>query len=77
MLSETDEVFKLVGPALMKVELPDAKHNVGKRLELIETEIKRLDDKIAALQGEQSTLGDQVCLRNKCHIIVVNFATFL
>ena len=44
----------------MKVELPDAKHNVGKRLELIESEIKRLDDKIAALQGEQAALGDQV-----------------
>ncbi len=60
MLSETDTVFKLVGPVLMKVELEDAKHNVTKRLEFIETDIKRVDDAIAARQAEQTTLGTQV-----------------
>jgi prefoldin beta subunit len=60
LLSETDTVFKLVGPVLMKVELEDAKHNVTKRLEFIETDIKRVDDAIAARQAEQTTLGTQV-----------------
>lgn len=61
MLGEDDAVFKLTGPVLMKVEMADAKHNVSKRLEMIEAEIKRVDDKIAAVQGEQTALGDVVC----------------
>ena len=34
-LLEDEQVFKLIGPLLMPVELDDAKENVAKRLEFI------------------------------------------
>ena len=60
MLEEDCKVFKLVGPVLMSVELEESKGNVAKRLEFIETEIKRVDSAIAAKQGELATLGDEI-----------------
>ena len=39
LLDEESAVHKLVGPILMKVELDEAKANVNKRLEFIESEI--------------------------------------
>jgi hypothetical protein len=53
-------VFKLVGPVLIRVELDEAKVNVSKRLEFIEGEMKKTDNQIAAKQGEQTALGDEV-----------------
>lgn len=60
LLSEEDAVFKLVGPALTKVDLGEAIGNVAKRLQFIEAEITKLDSQIAAKQGEQTKIGDEV-----------------
>lgn len=60
LLDEESKVFKLVGPVLMTVELDTSKENVSKRLEFIETELKKIDASIAAKQGEQATLGDEI-----------------
>lgn len=60
LLDESAEVFKLVGPVLIRVELDEAKVNVSKRLEFIEGEMKKTDNQIAAKQGEQTALGDEV-----------------
>jgi prefoldin beta subunit len=60
LLSEEDSVFKLVGPALTKVDLGEAIGNVAKRLEFIESEITKLDNQIAVKQGEQTKVGDEV-----------------
>jgi prefoldin beta subunit len=60
MLSESEAVYKLVGPVLMKVELEDAKENVTKRVEFIETEIKKIDAQIAAKQASQTDLGEEI-----------------
>jgi prefoldin beta subunit len=60
LLAEDDSVFKLVGPALMKVDLGEAISNVAKRLEFIESEITKLDNQIAVKQGEQTKVGDEV-----------------
>ena len=60
MLDEESAVHKLVGPILMKVELDEAKANVNKRLEFIESEIKKLDNFIADKQSLQTELGDEV-----------------
>lgn len=59
-MSETDTVYKLVGPVLMKVDLEEAKHNVSKRMEFIEADMKRTDDIIGARQGEQASLGEEI-----------------
>lgn len=60
LLSEEDSVFKLVGPALTKVDLGEAVGNVAKRLQFIESEITKLDNQIAVKQGEQTKVGDEV-----------------
>ncbi|CAM9893335.1 unnamed protein product, partial [Ectocarpus fasciculatus] len=60
LLSEEDTVYKLVGPVLMKVDLEEAKHNVTKRMEFIESDMKRVDDIIAARQSEQAALGEEI-----------------
>lgn len=48
MLPPTATVYKLVGPALLKVDLVDARENVNKRLEYIEAEMTKLDNQIGA-----------------------------
>jgi len=64
LISKEDDtsstVFKLIGPILVTVDLEGAKENVAKRLEFIESEIQRLDASIAAKQGLQTTLGDEI-----------------
>ena len=60
LLGQEDPVYKLVGPVLMAVDLEEAKENVAKRVEFIETEIKKLDAAIAVKQGDQATLGEEI-----------------
>ena len=48
LLTNQDSVYKLVGPALLKVDLEEAKGNVQKRLEFIETEMKKIDNQIGS-----------------------------
>ena len=60
LLDEGDNVYKLVGPVLMSIDLEEAKENVSKRVEFIETEITKLDAAIAVKQGDQTTLGEEI-----------------
>ena len=45
-VEEGDEVFKLVGPMLVKEEISDAKQNVTKRVDFITKEIEKFEKKI-------------------------------
>lgn len=58
-LSEDSKIFKMTGPVLMPQDYNEAKMNVQKRLEFIETEIKRVEEKIGK---EQKNVEDT---RNK------------
>ncbi len=60
MLPDEAKVFKLVGPVLMSIELEESKSNVDKRLQFIETELKKIDSNIEAKQKEQSVVGDEI-----------------
>ena len=44
----------------MTVDLEESKSNVDKRLEFIEAEIKRLDNTVAAKQGEQMEIAEEI-----------------
>lgn len=44
----------------MAIELDESKQNVGKRLEFIEAELKKIDTNIFAKQAEQRKLGDEI-----------------
>ncbi|KAG7309989.1 hypothetical protein JYU34_004512 [Plutella xylostella] len=53
LLKKDSEVYKLIGPVLVKQELEDARQNVAKRMEYITKEMKRTDDHISALENKQ------------------------
>ena len=65
LLTEESKIYKLVGPVLMSVELEESKGIVMKRLEFIESEIKKIDNAIATKQGEQTKLGDEIAIENQ------------
>ncbi|KDQ49602.1 hypothetical protein JAAARDRAFT_143204 [Jaapia argillacea MUCL 33604] len=46
ILTPDNVVYKLVGPVLVKEEQDEAKSNVGKRLEFIKSEIKRVEGQL-------------------------------
>ena len=71
-MDEDTKVYKLVGPALMAVELDESKSNVDKRLEFIETELKKLDDTIAKKQGEQTAIGEEVSRMQQAMQVSIN-----
>ncbi|KAM3569098.1 hypothetical protein VYU27_008798 [Nannochloropsis oceanica] len=59
-LESGDNVFKMMGPVLLRVEVEDAKQNVEKRLELIKGSMEDFDGKIQAKQKEAEELGSKI-----------------
>ncbi|GAA5975471.1 hypothetical protein JCM10908_005171 [Rhodotorula pacifica] len=59
-LTEQNKVYKLVGPVLMKQEQSEAKHNVDKRLEWINDEIKRAETKLKDVGGKLEAKKDEI-----------------
>lgn len=55
VLNEDSKVYKLTGPVLMPQDCEEAKMNVSKRIEFIQDEIKRVEEKIKA---EQKSMED-------------------
>ncbi|KAL1116986.1 hypothetical protein AAG570_004314 [Ranatra chinensis] len=54
-LKPENDVFKLIGPVLVKQELIEVKQNVAKRMEYINAELKRVNDLITTLDSKQDT----------------------
>ena len=54
LLEEDANVYKLVGPVLVKQDLVEAKANVNKRLEFIRGEIERVEQQLTKLQDKQA-----------------------
>lgn len=53
LLKKDAEVYKLIGPVLVKQGLEDARQNVSKRMEYINKELKRIDTSITGFQQKQ------------------------
>ncbi|KAK4154095.1 Prefoldin subunit 6 [Chaetomidium leptoderma] len=51
-LKDSETIYKLIGPVLLKQERPDAESTVNGRLEFIEKEISRLESHIKEMQGK-------------------------
>ena len=49
LLDEDTPVYKLVGPILMTIELKEAKDNVKMRLELIQSEVEKVETAIGMM----------------------------
>uniref|UniRef100_A0A8U8B4A1 Prefoldin subunit 6 n=1 Tax=Geospiza parvula TaxID=87175 RepID=A0A8U8B4A1_GEOPR len=55
LLDESNTIFKLLGPVLVKQDLEEAKSTVGKRLEYITGEMKRYEQQGRELGGRSSS----------------------
>lgn len=51
-LAPENEVYKLIGPVLVKQDQREAKTNVNQRLELIQGDIKRVETQIKEIGGK-------------------------
>ena len=54
LLDDDANIFKLIGPILVKQDPLEAKSNVSKRLDLIKGELDRLDSQLKRLDDKQS-----------------------
>ncbi|XP_013139516.1 PREDICTED: prefoldin subunit 6 [Papilio polytes] len=56
LLKKDAEVYKLIGPVLVKQDLEEAKQNVNKRMEYITKEVRRTEGHISALENKQDAI---------------------
>ncbi|KAL5647881.1 hypothetical protein ACJX0J_042236, partial [Zea mays] len=55
LLSDGANVYKLIGPVLVKQDLVEAKANVKKRIEYVSAELKRMDRALKDLEEKQNS----------------------
>jgi len=55
LIKKDAQVYKLIGPVLVKQDLEEARQNVSKRMEYISKELKRVDDVISTLDKSQES----------------------
>ena len=55
LLNEDANVYKLIGPVLVKQDLAEANANVRKRIEYISAELKRLDATLQDMEEKQNS----------------------
>jgi len=60
LLEDDANVFKLIGPVLVKQDLAEAKANVNKRIEYITAELKRMDATLKTMEDQQNAKRDEV-----------------
>lgn len=60
LLEESDVVYKLIGPALIRQDLVEAKSSVEKRIEYISNEIKRHDGALEKLDKDQDSKRETI-----------------
>ena len=65
VLEEEAQVFKLIGPVLVKQELVEVKTNVSKRIEFIKNDIGRLESSVKAKEKEQEEVRSQIAKLQK------------
>ena len=59
-LDDETPVFKLIGPALMRQDVEEAKQNVDKRIEFIQSEISKSEAKIEKNKKQMEVHGEKV-----------------
>ncbi|KAL6629410.1 hypothetical protein ACP70R_029175 [Stipagrostis hirtigluma subsp. patula] len=60
LLSDEANVYKLIGPVLVKQDLAEAKANVKKRIEYISAELKRMDRALKDLEEKQNSKKESI-----------------
>lgn len=60
LLKSSGEVYKMVGPILLRQDHTEAKENIEKRMSYIKNELKRIDDRIQTLETQQDEYRDKL-----------------
>ncbi|KAL0311173.1 UNVERIFIED_CONTAM: Prefoldin subunit [Sesamum angustifolium] len=60
LLNEEANVYKLIGPVLVKQDLAEANANVRKRIDYISAELKRLDATLQDLEEKQNSKKEAI-----------------
>ncbi|XP_066591320.1 prefoldin subunit 6 [Prorops nasuta] len=60
LLKVKDDVYKLIGPVLVKQDLEEAKQNVNKRMDYISAELNRVEDQIGTLDKKQENYRESL-----------------
>lgn len=60
ILDDKAKIYKMTGPVLMPQDYEEAKMNVSKRMEFINHDIKRVEEKIESTQKELETLREKL-----------------
>ncbi|CAN6231023.1 unnamed protein product, partial [Urochloa humidicola] len=60
LLDDGANVYKLIGPVLVKQDLAEAKANVKKRIEYISAELKRMDRALKDLEDKQNSKKESI-----------------
>ncbi|MFS7988264.1 putative prefoldin beta [Helianthus anomalus] len=60
LLNDDANVYKLIGPVLVKQDLAEANANVRKRIEYISAELKRLDSTLQDLEEKQNSKKEAI-----------------
>jgi len=53
LLKPSGEVYKMVGPILLRQDHTEAKENIDKRMSYIKNELQRIDDRVHTLEETQ------------------------
>ncbi|XP_015372913.1 PREDICTED: prefoldin subunit 6 [Diuraphis noxia] len=53
LLKSSGEVYKMVGPILLRQDHTEAKENIDKRMSYIKNELQRIDDRVHTLEETQ------------------------
>uniref|UniRef100_A0A453EAA9 Prefoldin subunit 6 n=1 Tax=Aegilops tauschii subsp. strangulata TaxID=200361 RepID=A0A453EAA9_AEGTS len=61
LLNEGANVYKLIGPVLVKQDNAEAKANIKKRIEYITAELERMDRALKDLEEKQNSKKESVC----------------
>jgi len=60
LLEEEAEVYKLIGPALLRQQKQEAISNVNKRIEFIGCELKKIEDTSSDLEKKQAEKRNKI-----------------
>ncbi|KAK6781910.1 hypothetical protein RDI58_019706 [Solanum bulbocastanum] len=60
LLNDDANVYKLIGPVLVKQDMAEANANVKKRIEYISAELKRLDSTLQDLEDKQNNKKETI-----------------
>lgn len=60
LINEENVVYKLIGPALIRQDLEEARQNVSKRVDYIQQEIKRHGNTIEKLEKDAESKRDNI-----------------